>query len=121
MANLLLNILIFCISFPKKATQFAPSYRRAALLQVAAISVGFVSGVSLFVLQQDYKSLASGLLLLSVIPYTFIFMMPINRKLLSPENDMDSNETKVLLENWGSRHWVRTLIGLTSMALMELN
>lgn len=103
------------------ALQFAPSYRRAALLQVSLASIGFLGAVSSYYLDRDVKWLISGLLIVSVIPYTFMFMMPINRILLDPNNDTDSDNTKVLLDKWGRFHSVRSALSFVAMIIMNLS
>lgn len=48
------------------------------------------------------------------MPFTFIVIMPTNHKLLSPERDLSSLETRNLLEQWGRLHAVRSVLSLLS-------
>lgn len=43
-------------------------------------------------------------------PYTLYFMMPLNRRLMADDVDIDSPQTVEDLKFWGKLHGVRTLI-----------
>ena len=57
------------------------------------------------------------LLLISVVPITLIAIKPINDILLAPDNDPDSLETGALLQRWGPKHWLRTVVSGISFLL----
>ena len=57
-----------------------------------------------------------GALLGSVIPFTLIVILPINKQLLNPALDMRSAETERLLARWGMLHVVRSV--LSGLALL---
>ena len=48
----------------------------------------------------------------AVVPFTFLFIMPTNHRLLAPDRDLSSSETGELLVRWGRLHAVRTLLSL---------
>jgi uncharacterized membrane protein len=52
-----------------------------------------------------------------VIPFTFLVVMDTNRKLLEPNRDNSSDETRRLLERWGQQHGVRTALSLAASLL----
>ncbi len=54
--------------------------------------------------------LIGAVLLVSVIPITLALIKPINDILLKPESNPESEETKDLLERWGPKHWLRTIV-----------
>jgi len=57
-----------------------------------------------------------GALLGSVIPFTLIVILPINKQLLNPALDMRSAETERLLARWGMFHAARSV--LSGLALL---
>lgn len=89
---------------------FPPMYHRAAPMQITLAASGFLAGMVLWYLDSNYLWLAGALLLISVIPITLIIIKPVNDILLSPDNDPDTPETEELLNRWGPRHWLRTVV-----------
>jgi Domain of unknown function (DUF1772) len=53
----------------------------------------------------------------AVVPFTFAAIMPTNHRLLAPDRDLASAETRALLVRWGRLHAVRTVMGLASAAI----
>ncbi|KAN0037569.1 hypothetical protein ACTFIV_002922 [Dictyostelium citrinum] len=64
--------------------------------------------------------LLSGGLMLSMIPFTMLLIMPINKKLQSKELDTFADDTRQLLAQWGELHSVRSVISLSAVAIMGL-
>jgi uncharacterized membrane protein len=99
------------------ATEFVPSYKRAAVMQVflaltatlAGIVRGWLGGGTIWFV-------ASGLIL-AVIPFTLIAILPTNSRLLDPSLDRASDEARTLLEKWGRLHAVRSLLSLVAAVL----
>ena len=89
---------------------FPPMYKRAAPLQIALAVVGTIAGLVAWYLSGSMLWLIGALLLASVIPITLIFIKPINDVLLDPANDPESEQTQTLLEQWGPKHWWRTIV-----------
>lgn len=52
------------------------------------------------------------LLIGSVVPFTFIGIMPTNNQLLASGRDLGSSDTRALLEKWAKLHAVRTGLSL---------
>jgi uncharacterized membrane protein len=96
------------------ALQWAPSYKRATLLQAPLALLSFVSGTSAWLLGGGVGWLVAALLIGAVVPFTFIVVMPTNRKLLDPARDLASPETRSLLEKWNKLHAVRTVASLAA-------
>jgi hypothetical protein len=96
------------------ALQWAPSYRRATLLQAPLAIVSFASGAGAWLLGADVLWLVAALLIGVVVPFTFTIVMPTNRQLLDPRRDLDSEETRSLLEKWSKLHAVRAALGLVA-------
>src|SRR5687767_10503271 len=63
------------------ATQWAPSYKRATVMQVTLAVLAGVVGIVRWWQGAGGTWLAGSLLILSVIPYTAIVVLPTNKKL----------------------------------------
>ncbi len=98
------------------ATEFAPSYRRATVMQVSLATVGLVSSIAAWLAGASFLWVVAGGLLGSVIPFTLLVILPTNRKLLNPALDKRSMETERLLSRWGTLHAVRSV--LSGLALL---
>ena len=95
-------------------TEFAPSYRRAAVMQASLATCGFISALIAWLSGSGKSWLIGGILLGSVIPFTLIVIFPTNKKLLDPSLDKNSELAARLLTRWGKLHAVRSFLGLAS-------
>ena len=98
------------------ATEFAPSYRRATVLQATSAAVGLISSIAAWLAGATFWWMVAGALLGSVIPFTLLVILPTNKLLLSPTLDKRSVEAKRLLARWGALHAVRSV--LSGLALL---
>ncbi|MGA2646870.1 MAG: DUF1772 domain-containing protein [Candidatus Sulfotelmatobacter sp.] len=98
------------------ATEFAPSYRRASVLQATSAAVGLISSIAVWLAGATFWWLVAGALLGSVIPFTLLVILPTNKVLLSPKLDRRSVEAEHLLARWGALHAVRSV--LSGLALL---
>ena len=98
------------------ATEFAPSYRRATVMQATCAAVGLLTSVAAWLAGATIWWLIAGLLLGSVIPFTLIVILPTNKRLLDPTLDKRSAEAERLLARWGRLHAVRSV--LSGLALL---
>lgn len=89
---------------------FAPMYRRASVLQVAAAIVGTVGGLVAWWHDAGWEWLVGAALLFAVIPFTLVFMMPINHQLKAPGRGPEAPDTEALLRRWAPLHHVRTAL-----------
>ena len=96
------------------ARQFAPSYKRATVMQVSLALVATLAGLTQWLYGAGAAWLAGALLIFAVIPFTLIVILPTNNKLLEPGRDKASEETRWLLERWGRLHAVRSLLSLAA-------
>jgi hypothetical protein len=94
------------------ALQWAPSYRRATWLQAPLAILSLLCGVAVWLLGGGWGWLVAAALVGAVVPFTFLIIMPTNHKLLAPDRDLSSSETRELLVRWGRLHAVRTLLSL---------
>ena len=98
------------------ATEFAPSYRRATVLQATCAAVGLLSSVAAWLSGAGFSWLVAVSLLGGVIPFTLVLILPTNKRLLDPTLDNRSAEAEQLLSRWGRLHAVRSV--LSGLALL---
>jgi Domain of unknown function (DUF1772) len=92
------------------ATVWAPSYKRATVMQAPLAVISFLAGVVAWLLGGGLLWLIGAVLIGLVVPFTFIVVMPTNHQLLAPGRDLSSVETRSLLEKWGRLHAVRSVL-----------
>ncbi len=97
--------------------EFAPSYRRAAILQGALAAIGFLSAAAAWLTGSSFWWLIGGVVLVAVIPFTLVVVFPTNRQLLDPSLDKNSELAWKLLLRWGRLHAVRSVLGLISFLI----
>jgi hypothetical protein len=97
--------------------EFAPSYRRATVLQASLAMVGCVVGLwSAWVLKDAWIAVGA-LLLGAVVPFTLIVILPTNTQLLEPSLDAKSARATELLRRWGRLHAIRSLLSTIAFML----
>jgi hypothetical protein len=99
---------------PSAARQWAPSYKRATMLQAPLAIVSFLAGAAAWLIGAGIGWLIAALLIGAVVPFTFVGIMPTNHRLLSPNLDLSSDEARALLVSWGKLHAVRTILSLAA-------
>ena len=99
------------------ARQWAPSYERATVMQVALAILATLAGVARWLQGGRALWLWGSLCIFAVIPFTLLVILPTNNKLLVPGRDLGSAETRALLEAWGRLHAVRSALSLLASAL----
>jgi uncharacterized membrane protein len=100
------------------ATQWAPSYKRATLMQAPLAIIAGVFGIIRGASGDDRALwLAAAALILIVVPFTLVVIRPTNNRLLDPRRDRRSDETLQLLNAWGRLHAVRTLLSVVASVL----
>ena len=92
------------------ATVWAPSYKRATVVQAPLAALSFLAGVGASLFAGGILWLIGAVLIGLVIPFTFIGVMPTNHQLLAPGRDLSSIETRSLLVKWGRLHAVRSVL-----------
>src|SRR5687767_2796973 len=94
------------------AKQWAPSYKRATVMQASLAVTAGLAGAGRWVQSHDPLWLCGALAILAVVPFTLLVVLPTNQKLLEPGRDLASDGTRQLLEAWGWLHAVRSLLSL---------
>ena len=100
------------------AAQWAPSYRRATLMQAPLAVLGFIAGFTAWLLGGGAAWLVAAILIGAVVPFTLVVIKPTNDQLLAPGRDLASADTRTLLERWGRLHAVRSLLSILAMSIM---
>jgi hypothetical protein len=99
------------------ATEFGPSYRRAAVMQVILALAATAAGVGAWLVGAPWEWLVGALVIFAVIPFTLVVIMPTNKKLLDPGLDRRSPAAHQLLVTWGRLHAVRTGLSLVASVM----
>ena len=99
---------------PLALREFAPSYRRATVMQASLAAVGCLAAAAAWSTGRGSLCLLGAILLGSVIPFTLIVILPTNKRLLDPSLDPQSREAAELLRRWGRLHAVRSVLGAAS-------
>lgn len=94
---------------PFAAKFFPPMYSLAAPLQVVLAVGGAFAGLIQWYLVGDALWAIGATLLIFVIPFTLLVLKPINDQLLDPNTERLDSQTEDLLNQWGSRHWIRSI------------
>jgi len=97
--------------------QWAPSYQRATVMQASLAVLGALAGVAVWALGGGNGWLLGAVLIGAVVPFTFLAIMPTNRRLLAQGRDPDAPETREMLEAWGRFHAVRSVLSLLATLL----
>jgi hypothetical protein len=92
--------------------EFAPSYKRATIMQASLAVVGGLAGLIAAWQHSDLGLLYGSVFLLAVAPFTLVVIFPTNKRLLDPALDSRSDEAIALLTRWGRLHAVRSLLSL---------
>jgi len=100
------------------ATEFAPSYRRATVMQVSLAVIGLVAAMWAWWLHAGFEWLVGGILLGAVVPFTLVFIFPTNNRILDPSLDRNSEVARTLLKRWGRLHAVRTTLSLAALLIL---
>lgn len=97
--------------------QWEPSYKRAAVMQASLAVTATVAGVMRGIQGGGVVWFWAATLIFLVVPFTLIVIRPTNNRLLNPERDRRSAETRGLLETWGRLHAVRSVLSLAASVL----
>jgi uncharacterized membrane protein len=101
-------------------TEFAPSYRRAAVMQGVLGAAGSLTAAGAWLTGSSVWWLVGGIILGAVIPFTLVVIFPTNKRLLDSSLDKGSELASKLLTRWGRLHAVRSALSLISFLLFVL-
>ena len=97
--------------------EFAPSYRRATVMQASLAVIGCLTGLwSAWVLTDAWAG-AGALLLGAIVPFTLAVILPTNKQLLEPSLDPGDTRATELLARWGRLHAIRSILSTIAFVL----
>ena len=88
-----------------------PAYKRGFVMQASLALAGGALGIAAWWLQDHWTWLLGAVLLLCNWPFTLFAIMPTNRKLLAMDPRAPGPDSRLLVEQWGLLHAVRTALG----------
>jgi hypothetical protein len=95
-------------------TQWKPSYKRGYAMQGPLAAIGSLLGLLAWWQTGNWLWMLGALVLVANWPYTFLFIMPVNRKLMATELSSAGRETTDLIRHWARLHAGRTGLGATA-------
>jgi len=100
--------------------EFAPSYRRATVMQASLAITGCATGLVSAWAGSDAWLALGAILLGAVVPFTLIVIRPTNNQLLDQTLDPRSPTATLLLIRWGRLHATRSILSTAAFALFLL-
>jgi uncharacterized membrane protein len=102
---------------------FLNTYIRGSRLAIPSILVTSASNAVCYYHTKNPRFLYASILIAAVIPYTMLFIAPINNQLFALEkdgNNYDRKRVDQLLIKWNKRQYVRTIASSASFLLTVL-
>ncbi len=93
------------------------SYRRGTIMQVSLAVTAALLGLATYIIMHDWRWLFGALTFLLLLPYTFMVVMPINRRLTSISADAGHGSVRGDVRRWGFAHSGRTVLGTTAVLI----
>jgi hypothetical protein len=98
--------------------EWAPSYKRAAVMQASLAVLGGVAGALAWALLGGLGYLVGALLLLAVVPFTLFVVFPTNKLLLDLHARGQVGNAEQLLKRWNALHAVRTALSIVAFVFL---
>ncbi|HWE06560.1 MAG TPA: DUF1772 domain-containing protein [Rhizomicrobium sp.] len=92
--------------------EWRPAYKSGTAMQAPLAAIGFLLGALAWWQTRNPAFGVGALAMIANWPWTFLVIMPVNRKLMADDAARTDPQTRVLLEKWGHLHAVRTGLGL---------
>lgn len=90
--------------------------KRGALIQPPLVTIGFLLGLVAWIETHSAGYMIGALLMLAGIPWTVVAILPINKSLRAAEpTEVAGAATSSLIQDWYTRHAVRTALGLLAV------
>jgi hypothetical protein len=98
--------------------EFAPSYRRATVLQASLAISGLILGLVAARQLHDSWVAVGAILLGTSVPFTLIVIFPTNKQLLDPDLDSQTERATMLLRRWNRLHAIRSILSAAAFGLL---
>ena len=95
--------------------EWSPAYLRGTLMQAPLAVASAALGAWSWWEKGGWFSLLGAMLMLTNLPWTFVVIMPVNRKLGAIGPDGDAALIRPLVKRWGYLHAVRSLLGILAV------
>ena len=94
--------------------QWKPSYARGFAMQASLALAAALFGLLALWSSRDWRWLIGAALIFANWPYTFIVVLPVNKRLEAISAETANDETRELIKTWGRLHAVRSALGLAA-------
>ena len=95
--------------------QWLPAYLRGTLMQAPLAVASAALGGWTWWEKGGWFVLLGAVLMLTNLPWTFVVIMPVNRKLGAIGPEGDAALIRPLIKRWGYLHAVRSLLGICAV------
>ena len=96
-------------------TEWQPSYNRGKMMQASLAILSCLLGVMAFFVAHDWRWLVGAALILAPWPWTLLIIAPTNRKLQAMVPADVTEQTRILIQQWGRLHAVRSALGILAV------
>ena len=97
--------------------EWKPSYARGFQMQASLAVIGFILGTLEALVTGRWIWFAGALAIIANWPFTLFVIMPVNKKLEATPLESADENTRALVERWGTLHGVRSALGALSVGL----
>ncbi|KAF9430655.1 hypothetical protein BGZ94_005276 [Podila epigama] len=98
---------------------WADTYHLAKNIQLSLVGLSFASALAIYYKTENPHHLIPSLLLTTVVPYTFAFIMPVNKTLLGilDGSGKTTQTVEELFNKWDLLHFGRTVLSSAAFVL----
>ena len=94
--------------------EWKSAYKRGFAMQAPLALVGSVLGLLAWWQTKDWRWLVGAMVLVANWPYTLLVIMPTNNKIKTINSASAGSESRMLIEQWGRLHAVRSVLGFAA-------
>ena len=94
--------------------QWKPSYAHGLPMQASLALTSALFGLLAFWLTRDWRWMLGALVMFANWPYTFLVILPVNKRIEATPAQAANRVTRELIETWGRLHAGRSALGLAA-------
>lgn len=95
-------------------TQWKLSYARGFTMQASLALASAIFGLLAFWFTRDWRSLLGSALIFANWPYTWLVILPLNKRIAATPSGLAGANSRRLIETWGMLHAGRSMLGLAA-------